>query len=94
MSQYTIRVRGEKYLWGTSPCNYNFDLPVILHIQVDQFGEPVSLQTETKDGAASRKPYCQLRPGECFTFDLNGLSGVIGTCDLESNVLCTLLAQG
>jgi hypothetical protein len=96
MYQYTVRVRGEKYLWGTSPCQFNLDLPMVLLIQNDLFGELIFLQTETKDGAASRNPPArslQLRRGECFTFDLQGLSGVIAACDLNSNVRCTIISH-
>ena len=91
MTQYTIRVRGEKYLWGSAGLKFNLDVPMLMVVRVDLFGEPISLFTETKDGLGSRVPFGTLGPGESFTLSLQTLRGVIARCDLNSEVSCTLV---
>ena len=91
MYQYTLRVRGEKYLWGSSGMLLNFDGPMLLVVSNDQFGSPINLFTETKDGAASRVPFGQLDVGQTYTFALSGLHGVVAQCALNSDVQCTIV---
>lgn len=90
MNKYTVRVRGENYLWGSAGLLLNFDLPLLLLVQVDLFGEPIRLFTETKDGPASRVSLGTLNRGETFTVSLQTLRGVIAQCDLNSDVDCTI----
>jgi hypothetical protein len=91
MYQYTLRVRAEKYLWGSPGMLFNFDGPMFLVVSNDQFGAPIKLFTETKDGAASRVSFGQLDVGQTYTFALSGLHGVVAQCDLNSDVQCAIV---
>jgi len=85
---YEIRVRGEKYIWGSAGIteNITFDRPLILHIRNDPFGEVVEFGTRAASG--SQRTLGTLQPGECVSIPVQGISGVFATCKLESILNC------
>ena len=90
MYQFTVKVRGTMFLWGSGNIAVDLPWPVLLVIRNDDFGEPVTFGTETTS-ADSRKTFGTLQPGECYTIPLLNLRGVFATCDLDSTVTCTIL---
>lgn len=90
MYQFTVKVRGTMFLWGSGSLTVNLGWPVLLVIRNDDYGEPVTFGTETTS-AGSRNTLGTLQPGECYTIPLLNIRGVFATCDLDSSVTCTLL---
>src|SRR5512135_432503 len=90
MSRYRVKVRGTKFLWGSSGVTVNLEWPMLLTIRVDEFGEPITFGTESTS-ENSHKTFGTLQPGESYTIPLLNLRGVFAHCDLDSNVSCTLL---
>ena len=90
MTRYRVKVRGEKYLWGSEGVNFNMDWPLLLTVRVDEFGEPITFGTEATN-AGSRLTLGTLQPGEVMTIPLAKLRGVFARCDLDTYVYCTLV---
>jgi hypothetical protein len=82
------------YLWGSPNIQQNMPLPALLHIRNDVFGDTVTLSTVVGGGAPTTLG--TLGPGECVSIPLQGLSGVLATCQfpsVESVVACLIKAQ-
>lgn len=93
MYTYEVKVRGttpEMFLWGSAGITVNLAWALLLVIRNDVQGDPVTIGTETTT-TDSRKTFGILQPGECYTIPLLGLRGVFATCDVDSNVTCTIL---
>jgi len=95
-ASYAVRVRGSlptspdtTYLWGSAGItkDITFSKPLLLHIRNDAFGEPVTFGT-VASGAQTKEGI--LRPGECVSIPVQGMSGVYATCELESTVICLI----
>jgi hypothetical protein len=89
MYGYEVKVRGTTYLWGSKGIASNLQWPLLLTILNEIVGEPVAIQTETADG--HQTSIGTLQAGECHMLPLLGLRGVLATCDMDSNVTCTIL---
>jgi hypothetical protein len=87
---YDVKVRGTMFLWGSEDITVNLGWPLLLVIRNDVQGDPVTFGTETTT-TDSRKTFGILQPGECYTIPLLGLRGVFATCEVDSNVTCTIL---
>jgi hypothetical protein len=87
---YTVKVRGERYLWGSAGLTQNlkFEKPFILHIANDRAGEPVTIGTRVAAGA--KTGLGTIQPGECLSVSVDGISGVYAECALESVVHCLI----
>jgi hypothetical protein len=87
---YTARVRGTTYLWGSSGLTQNitFVNPLLLHIRNDRFGEAITIGTQVASGA--KTTIGSLQPGEWVSIPLQKISAVFATCLLESNVDCLI----
>lgn len=90
MDSYSIKVRDTMYLWGSAGITVNLSWPLLLFIQNDVFGDPVTVGTETTT-AGSRKTFGILQPGESYTIPLLNIRGVFATCAKDSDVTCTIL---
>lgn len=85
---YSIRVRGTKYLWGSSGFSKNlkFKSPLVLHIHNDVSGEVITLGTRAASG--EEMTLGTLQPGECVSIPVEDICGIFATCPLESSVNC------
>ena len=90
MYNYEVKVRGTMYLWGSSAITVNLAWPLLLVIRNDVVGDPVTIGTETS-APGDRRTFGTLQPGECYTIPLLGVRGVFATCDVDSNLTCTIL---
>jgi hypothetical protein len=92
--EYSIKVRGTKYLWGSKGVQANLKWPLVLVFRVNEFGEPITFGTESKP--APNKECTEflgsLDPGEAYAISLLNLSGVYAHCDLDSSVSCTIIS--
>jgi hypothetical protein len=104
--EYKVRVRGTAApgmcLWGSAGItgNASFTSPPILHIRNDKHGEVLSFGTQAQ---GTQTPIGTLQPGECFSIQLQEISGVFAYCvpatgsgtnpDLESSVYCVITAK-
>ncbi len=87
--EYRLRVRGTIYVWGSVDMSpITFPRPMLLYIHNDLFGEQITVGTQTSGGPLM--PLGTLNPGELVTLPLQGYSGIYASCDLESNVRCTV----
>ena len=87
---YTVRVRGTVYLWGSAgiTANMTFPTPLLLHIRNDRFGELIDLGADTVNGSPTTLGV--LQAGEQITIPIQGLSGVTATCALDSTAFCAV----
>jgi hypothetical protein len=78
------------FLWGSAgvTTNISFQIPILLHIHNDLFGEAVTIGTQVADG--TKTTIGTLQRGECVTIPLQGISGVFATCAVESEVCCLI----
>jgi hypothetical protein len=88
MYNYSVKVRTKAYLWGSSGVTADFDVPLLLIVHNDAFGDPVAISSEVSSGNTA---LATLQPGECWTLDLSGLRGVYATCDTDSTVNCMVI---
>jgi hypothetical protein len=84
-----VRVRQTVYLWGSAgiTANVNFATPRVLHVLNDKHGEVVTLATATTAGQTALGT---LRPGECFSIQIQAMTGVVATCASETTVFCLI----
>ena len=89
-SCYEVRVRGTIYLWGSDGVteDIEFAKPLLLHIHNDTFGEEVTFGTQVASGTQTTIGI--LKPGQCISIPVQGISGVFATCALESTVECLI----
>lgn len=83
----------DTYLWGSAGITVNLGVQLLLCIRVDEFGEPITIGTETTS-PGSRKTFGVLQPGESYTIPLNGLRGVFSVCNTphaDSIVSCWVI---
>ena len=87
---YEVKVRGTMYLWGSAGImkDLKFDKPILLHIRNELLGEVVTIGTQI--AAGTQKIFGTLQPGECVSIQLQNISGVFATCELESTVCCLI----
>ncbi|HEY1556126.1 MAG TPA: hypothetical protein VGF94_14910 [Kofleriaceae bacterium] len=85
---YQVRVRETMYLWGSAGVlqDLSFATPLTLHVYNSVVGEPITIGTRVASGTPN--VLGTLRPGECLSIPIQGMSGVFATCSLESLVLC------
>jgi hypothetical protein len=89
MYTYSVKVRTKVYLWGSSGVTTDLGVPLLLIIQNDLWGDPVSLGSYAGSGEADLGT---IQPGECWTIPLIGLRGVHAICDTDSTVNCVIAA--
>ncbi|MDD5269413.1 MAG: hypothetical protein PHO08_20250 [Methylococcales bacterium] len=89
---YEIKVRGTMFLWGSEGItkDITFDKPLLLHIHNDLFGEVITFGTQNASG--TKETFGTLKPGECVSIPLQGISGVFASCSQES-IVCCLIKQ-
>src|SRR4051812_4511987 len=94
MLSYRVNVRGLTYLWGGDISNPpGTDLPLFLHLRVDEVGEPIVLGTRTAAESAITL-VARLKPGECYTPRLGTLTGVTAQtpAPADTYVDCAIVA--
>jgi len=86
--EYTVKVRGLTFLWGSAGLTQNlqFDTPFLLHVANDYAGESIAIGTRVAVGATSSLG--TLQPGESVSIPINNVSGVYADCALDSVVHC------
>jgi hypothetical protein len=89
-ASYQVRVRGTMFLWGSAGVTVNttYDKPLLLHVRNNVFGEVITIGTRV--AAGTQTTIATLQPGECFSVNIQTISGVFATCTLESNVDCLI----
>lgn len=87
---YTVKVRGLRYLWGSSGLTQNlkFEKAFILHIANDEAGKPVAVGTLVATGA--KTGLGTIQPGECLSIPVNDISGIYADCTTDSLVHCSI----
>lgn len=88
MYNYSVKVRTKAYLWGSSGVTVDFDVPLLLIVHNDAWGDPVAISSEDSSGDTA---LATLQPGECWTLGLSGLRGVYATCNTDSTVNCVVI---
>jgi hypothetical protein len=85
---YTVKVRGLKYLWGSSGLTQElqFENAFILHIANDQAGKPVTVGTRA--AAGTKTNLGTIEPGEIISVSVNNITGVYAECATDSVVHC------
>jgi len=85
---YAVKVRDKTYVWGSNGVLVDLAWPLLLVIDNDPRGDPITLGAEstTTDTALGI-----LQPGECWTLPLVNLRGIHATCASDSVVACTIL---
>lgn len=78
------------HLWGSAGITKDivFDKPVLLHIHNDLFGEVITFGTRKASG--TQETIGTLKPGECVSIPIGGISGVFASCAQESIVCCLI----
>lgn len=89
MYKYVVNVREKTYVWGSDTINTDLSWPLLLVINNDPIGDPVSLGSETADGGSA--DYGTLQPGQCWTIPLHGFRAVYAVCDTDTNLACSIL---
>jgi hypothetical protein len=86
--EYSVRVRGTVYLWGSAGITekITFASPLLLHVRNDVCGEAVTFGTETIAGV--RTELGTLQAGESVSVPIQNIRGVYATCALDSMVCC------
>ncbi|MEC5218407.1 hypothetical protein RCH09_003376 [Actimicrobium sp. GrIS 1.19] len=87
MYTYAVKVRTKTYLWGSSGVANDLNVPLLLVIHNDLWGDPISLGSDAGAGQASLGT---LQPGECWTVPLFGLRGVHASCQADSTLNCMI----
>jgi|SRR5271165_1619069 len=93
---YEVRVRGTldhpTYLWGSAgiTTDIGFDKALVLHLRNDVFGAEITFGTQKASGAKTKTTIGTLQPGECASLQIDNISGVFATCELESVVACVI----
>lgn len=92
--EYSIRVRGTMFLWGSAglKADVTFDAPLILHVGNDRYGQEITLFKQTADGTQTEQG--TLQPGEVVSLPIQTITGVYATCAEESIVRCVISAHG
>lgn len=87
---FDIRVRGQKYLWGSAGIKRDavFKEPPVMHLHNDPFGEQITLTVEAADGTQTLLG--TLEPGECVSVSIQNMTGLRAACASESLVRCSL----
>ena len=91
---WEVRVRGTReaptFLWGSGGVtrDVQFTRPLILHVHNDVFGEEITIGVQTATG--QQTIFGTLQPGEAISLPMQAISGVFGTCELESTVWCLI----
>jgi hypothetical protein len=85
---YEVKVRGTMHLWGSAGITKDilFATPLVLHIHNDLFGTLITLGTQQASG--TKETLGTLKPGECVSIPIHGISGVFASCAEESTVCC------
>ncbi len=89
MFQYIIKVRGKIYAWGSNSVTVALSTPLLLVINNDSMGETIEIASETIAGTPVNLG--TLLPGQCWTIELSGLSGVTVTCKTDTTLACAIL---
>jgi hypothetical protein len=89
MRRYRVKVRGRVYLWGSAGIDTNSDLPLLLSVRVDDFGEPVTLEIKRR-GEDELELLGTLQPGETYTLPITQMQGLAGFSNVDSCVYCSL----
>lgn len=83
MFEYRVKVGRRKYLWGGPRIEASLSSSLILHVRVDDEGEPIvfgvnciSPRREVRIG--------ELSVGESFSIPLDGVSGVFAECIVDT----------
>jgi hypothetical protein len=87
MYTYSVKVRTKTYLWGSSGVAVDLNIPLLLVIRNDRWGDSISLGSDAGAGPTSLGT---LQPGECWTVPLFGLRGVHASCDADSTLICII----
>jgi hypothetical protein len=99
MRRYRVKIRGRVFLWGSAGISLAVNLPLLLSIRVDEYGDPVTFgywQPSATDGTSLGI----LQPGETYTLKLSGdqfgqpLQAVYATSDVDTCIDCTLIPLG
>lgn len=90
--EYSVRVRGSTFLWGSSGLtkDLTFASPLILHIANDRYGQVITLNTRTSILSVPPTVYGTLQPGEVVSLPIQGIAGVFAQCAEESIVRCVI----
>jgi hypothetical protein len=88
--EYSVRVRGTKFLWGSSglTTDLTFAAPLILHVGNDRYGQQITLGTQVANG--TQTGLGTLQPGEVVSLPMQAIIGVYATCAEESIVRCVI----
>ncbi len=87
-ASYQARVRGNTFLWGSAGIASNVQLPLILHLRNDVFGETITVGTQ--DASGTQTALGTLAPGECYSIPILGIAAVYASCQEESMVACVI----
>jgi hypothetical protein len=87
---FTVKVRGLKYLWGSSGIarDLQFEEALVLHIANDQAGTPIDIGTRVAAGI--KTGLGTIQPGETVSVSVNNISGVYAECAADSVVHCCI----
>ncbi len=88
MFSYSVKVRGNVFLWGSSGVLKELAWPLLLVVGNDFQGDPIDLVAED---LTSADVLGTLGPGEFWTVPLLGLRGVHATCAADSLVTCSII---
>ena len=89
MLTYRVKVRQITYVWGSERIADDVDLPLYLHLRVDENGEEAGIVIREEDG--DTKELGILKPGECFTVRLKGFVGLYARCSQDTYIDCAIL---
>jgi hypothetical protein len=94
MHSYGMKVYDRTYLWGSPGIQMRPAVPLLLTLQLDEFGDAVDLSWETLGAAPPLQAIGRLMPGQVLTLNLRDAYSVIaqpvhgGSCRI-SCVLAT-----
>lgn len=92
MFQYVVRVKDAVHVWGSDDLDVAMPLPLVLVMNNDAFGDAVEIASSTPAGAPT--VIGMLRPGQCWTLVLTGLSTVTATCETDTTLACAIMPPG
>ena len=88
MYRYRVKLRAERFLWGSAGVTTELKWPIFLTTRVDELGEEITLGTVAPGGA--RTTCAKLQPGETYTIVLQNVIGVFATCATDTQLTCVL----
>lgn len=89
MYSYIVKVRGKTYVWGSNGLTSTLAWPLLLVINNDALGDPITVGSEAT--GSNSTSYGTLQPGECWTVPLQGLRGVFANCPTDTTLACSIL---